>query len=198
MKKYKRRKILIDRPFQLKYMALLISLLLFHTLTVLAAVFGPTVYDLYSATTLEQKTEAARSILLFHKTMWPWIFAIIATFGVLSIFVTHKMAGPLFRIITDLRSIESGDYSIRITLRKGDELIELAEQINSISDKFNVSRNILIQKQELIARTLDEMKSEINAAVTDKSAALLLAGKIETELSGISALITPEKKTSTG
>jgi methyl-accepting chemotaxis protein len=176
MKKYKRKQYLVDRSFQFKYLALIICLLSIHTITVLAAVFGPTAYTLYSNATIEQKNEAAKSMLLLHSTIWPWIIAVMALFGLLSIFITHKTAGPLYRILSDLKDIEDGDYSARINLRKGDELTELSAQLNILIDKFNDSRKMLIEKNQAVIGKLAEMRLAVNSSPIDK---LKIEGFIE-------------------
>jgi len=187
--KIDRKKYLINRAFQLKYLTLIVSVLLLHTLMVLAAVFGPTVYSLYSDVPLAQKTEAARSILLLHQTIWPWILAVIGFFGAASIFITHKMAGPLFRIISDLKEIESGNYSTRINLRRGDELVELAYQINILADKFNTSRDAVIQRQAVVTGAIAELKLECNSATPDRHLTIKLVENIERETAEISSIL---------
>jgi signal transduction histidine kinase len=54
----------------------------------------------------------------------------------LSVFVSHKIAGPIYRTERDLDEIVKGDYARRIKLRDGDDLQELADGINKLLDHF--------------------------------------------------------------
>ncbi len=190
MKKYRRKKYLIDRPFQLKLLVMVISLLLIHTILVLAAVFLPTALVLYSNLPLERKNDAAKSILLFHKTIWPGIVAVIALFGYVSIFFSHKIAGPIYRIKMALREMAAGNYSNRITLRKGDELVDVAEHINALSEIINTSKTALNLNHGSVIEALAELKRELSAATPDKEAISALFEKIEAGNSEVSSILT--------
>jgi len=59
---------------------------------------------------------------------------------VASIFLTHKVAGPLVRIKRVLAQMGQGNFSQRIALRKGDELGDLAETINQLAQDLEHKR----------------------------------------------------------
>ncbi len=48
-----------------------------------------------------------------------------------TIYISHKIAGPIYHMLRIGRDIENGDYTARIFLRKGDEAHPLAEQMNA-------------------------------------------------------------------
>lgn len=48
-----------------------------------------------------------------------------------TIYISHKIAGPIYHMIRVGREIEGGNYRARIALRKGDEAHPLAEQLNA-------------------------------------------------------------------
>ncbi len=50
--------------------------------------------------------------------------------------LSHKMIGPLERLEDDLRKISNGDYSMRLQIRKDDDLRPIADAINKIIDKL--------------------------------------------------------------
>jgi len=59
------------------------------------------------------------------------LFSVISILGVLvlaigaaGIFVTHKVAGPIFKMRRHLREVAAGDLRVPSGLRKGDELVE--------------------------------------------------------------------------
>lgn len=55
---------------------------------------------------------------------------------IFSLLLSHKIAGPLSRIVQGIHRIGEGDFNVRIKLRRGDELLDLAEGINDIAIKI--------------------------------------------------------------
>ncbi len=56
---------------------------------------------------------------------------------VITLLVSHKIAGPLFRLETDITVIAKGDLTHTVHLRKGDQFRELAVDINQMTDRLN-------------------------------------------------------------
>jgi len=50
--------------------------------------------------------------------------------------LSHRLAGPVYRLEKDLQDIAKGNFSIRIKFRKKDELKSIAEGINRILDEM--------------------------------------------------------------
>jgi signal transduction histidine kinase len=48
--------------------------------------------------------------------------------------LTHRVAGPLVRIHGGLARLIRGDYAVQIRLRAGDELQDLAAQVNALAE----------------------------------------------------------------
>jgi signal transduction histidine kinase len=61
----------------------------------------------------------------------PIIFTLML---ILSVFTSHKIAGPIYRLEKELAEIAKGDYSRRIKLRANDDLHEIADGINKLLD----------------------------------------------------------------
>ncbi|MBL7068601.1 MAG: methyl-accepting chemotaxis protein [Candidatus Omnitrophica bacterium] len=53
------------------------------------------------------------------------------------IFLSHRIAGPLYRFESALRGLQSGDLSSRVRLRKTDQLAELESAMNEAVDKLD-------------------------------------------------------------
>ncbi len=51
--------------------------------------------------------------------------------------LTHRVAGPAYRIRTSLERIRAGDVAFRLTLRRGDCLRDVAEEVNRLLDWLN-------------------------------------------------------------
>ncbi len=50
--------------------------------------------------------------------------------------LTHRLIGPLERLEDDLKRISGGDYSVRLKLRKDDDLRPIADAVNDIIDRL--------------------------------------------------------------
>ena len=48
--------------------------------------------------------------------------------GLAGIVVTHKVAGPIYKMKKQLRALRKGDYEVPAPLRKGDELVDFFEE----------------------------------------------------------------------
>jgi nitrogen fixation/metabolism regulation signal transduction histidine kinase len=60
------------------------------------------------------------------------IFLIIIQIALLTVFFSHKLAGPLYRFEKACHNLIEGNYTERITLRKGDEMQNLAGLFNEM------------------------------------------------------------------
>lgn len=63
----------------------------------------------------------------------PPVVILLFVWGVI---LTHRFVGPLERLEDDLKKISKGDYSIRVQIRKDDDLRPVADVINDIVDKL--------------------------------------------------------------
>jgi len=54
------------------------------------------------------------------------------------IFLSHRIAGPLYRFESALRGLQSGDIASRVRLRRTDQLAELENVMNAAFDKLDV------------------------------------------------------------
>ena len=68
---------------------------------------------------------------------WIWIGVLLVSIGTfISIWVSRKIAGPLYRIEKDIESLLYGASSgVRVHLREGDHLQHLAELVNQLMER---------------------------------------------------------------
>ncbi|MBP7146216.1 MAG: methyl-accepting chemotaxis protein [Acidobacteria bacterium] len=126
----RRKKILIDG---LQYRLLGFNLLYFSVFVfaLLVALFGPLFVTLYSDTAgVHEKDRAALEFLALHARIWPAAILMALLFGVHATFVSHRIAGPLYRFRKVHEAVAAGDISQTVVLRKHDYLTEDAETIN--------------------------------------------------------------------
>ena len=155
----RRKKYYLNKKIQIKYAVLSIAMLIIYTLLLLIALFGPPILMFNSPDVpLAARAEAANSVLLINSYLWPGIGVIIFLFGAFSIFVTHKMVGPLYAIEKVIGRITDGVLSARVKLRKNDDLHELGQAMNRMLDK-----------QETTLSALNERFHAISSRLRDKS-----------------------------
>lgn len=59
----------------------------------------------------------------------------------ITIIYTHRMIGPTVTINRHIRALKKGRYSSRISLRKNDELKDLAAELNELAEILEQQRN---------------------------------------------------------
>jgi methyl-accepting chemotaxis protein len=169
-KNTKRRNFFIEKKFQTKYLLLTLLLLFFYTFIFIIIIFAPYMLTLYFDYPLAERAEASRTMLLLHGTIWPWIGGIILFFGAVSIFVSHKIAGPLYRIKRCLAQVTEGDLSVIIRLRKWDDLKDLAEHINTLIEALRTFVLTLRNDYDLLSDYITELEQRIESkALTEES-----------------------------
>jgi methyl-accepting chemotaxis protein len=168
MKSYKRRKFFIDKKLQTKYILLTMVMLLFYTMALVFVLFIPYILPLELGATMGEQVDAARMLLSLHKTVWPAIGVVIVVTGVMTIFVSHGVAGPVHRFKNVLAEVAAGNLNINVTLRKHDDLKDLAEAMNVViaelrgfvknlrDDHENLTKCIKILEQKLEEKTIDD------------------------------------------
>lgn len=151
MNKHRRRTYLIKTGLQLRYMGIIIS-----TMLLVAFGVGWVIYhtswsriantpDL-SLDKLSEIFDVVNSILL------RWVVVFIFAIAILSIFVSHKIAGPVYRLEETSKLIASGDLTHQIQLRQGDELQDLQEAFNQMSESL---RKMVAKDREVIEKLIE-------------------------------------------
>ena len=129
---YRRSHWLVDRGLQFRFVRAMLLVLLLMAAAAILGVYAALWLTLYSYELLSD----ASIVALFNTVSWTVVLELIVLVPIVSwlgIFLTHKIAGPLVRIRAALAEMEHGKFDIHITLRKGDALVDLAEDINRLA-----------------------------------------------------------------
>ena len=185
----KRRTYYIEKHFQTKHMLLTMLLLLTYTFAFIVMIFGPYMLTLYLDYPLAEKAEAARGLLLLHSKVWPGIGGIILLFGALSIFITHKIAGPLYRLKKSLAMIVEGNLDVKVKLRKGDDLKDLAEHFNMLAEELRTFVNTVSVDYDLLSGYILELEREIDAKMLTEESGRAIIHKVEANRKNIEAVL---------
>lgn len=163
MGRYKRRQYYIDKKLQTKYALLTILLLMIYTLLFAIILFTPYILGLSSNNTIEEQTRAARTLLNLHASVWPALGVVIVFLSGISVFITHKIAGPVYRFKKVLSEVADGNLDIAIKLRKRDDLQDLAEDMNGIIGELRNFVQVLQENHETMSTCIDELEDKINS-----------------------------------
>lgn len=134
---WRRKQLIIERGLQLRfarfvifYMLLCCFITAFIVFYSLFLVFSESLVNVYPQHRLPEIFSRAYMAFFWGLgIVVPLIFYGAITFS-------HRIAGPLPKIYQALRDIGQGKFETRVTLRKKDELRELAENINQMAQKL--------------------------------------------------------------
>ena len=150
--KYKRKVKLIKIKFQMRFV---IIMLLLMFLTGMVVSWGTYCLD---RAIINQLVE----VNVFKTLMISWV-ALLFVIGVgLSILVSHRVAGPIYRFEKIFDKLMEGDLNQKVFLRKNDELQELAEKINSV---IKLIRDEIVKGREnveLISKEIEKIDENIS------------------------------------
>jgi methyl-accepting chemotaxis protein len=163
MKSFRRRHFFIDKQLQTKYLLLTILLLLTYSLLFVILIFLPYMLPLHLDLPLADRAEAAKVLLVLHRSVWPPLVVVILLFSGLSILITHKIVGPLYHVKKVLHEMTEGKLDVRVTLRKGDDLQELADHVNQLSVMLSTSIAALKHNYDTLSGQIDELERQIEA-----------------------------------
>ncbi len=69
------------------------------------------------------------------------VVLIVPLLVIISILLSHRIAGPAYRIERTLREIGKGNLDVRISLRRDDELAGIANAVNDMVSDLKKSRS---------------------------------------------------------
>ena len=129
--KFKRR-ILVD-PMQYRLMAVGV----FHSLLIVVvfavALFAPLMIQIGTSDEYnEEVLAAAHQFMTLHSRVWPPLLCTLVILMLHSVLVSHKVAGPLYRLRHEFKLIGGGDIGRVIRIRKRDYLHKEAEALNAM------------------------------------------------------------------
>jgi methyl-accepting chemotaxis protein len=186
---HKRRNYFVEKIFQTKYMLMTVALLLVYSFIFIAIIFTPYVLTLNFDTTLMERTDAAKAILLLHGRIWPWVGGVVIFFAIVSIFISHNVAGPLFRMKRSIAQVADGDLSIVIRLRKWDDLHDFAEQINKLLDELRAFVTTLKTDHDFLSGYISDLEQKMAAKTLSEETGREIISKIQDRRKNIEAAL---------
>ena len=165
----RRRRYFIDKAFQTRFIIKFASLVVIAT-----AISGVIVYLLARATVT---TSFENSRLVIKSTadfILPSVLLasaiVIISIGfatiLVSLFASHRIAGPLYRLDKDLQEVTSGNLQMKFRLRKSDEMKKLAKSLNIMveslkADVVNIKKLFLDVEEALGTNNIELARSKL-------------------------------------
>ncbi|MCX5665922.1 MAG: hypothetical protein NT036_02595 [Candidatus Omnitrophica bacterium] len=155
----RRKNYFINRKFQAGFIIKFCILVIMGT-----AISGGVVYWM-SRSTVTSTFENSRLVIkstadfILPSVLLSGAFVVIAV-GIaaiaITLFTSHRIAGPLYRIEKDLEELSRGNLNVHFNLRKNDEIKVLADTLNDLAGLFK--RNILHAR-----KAISELEAALNA-----------------------------------
>ena len=166
---WRRRSFIMNRDFQLK---LLFASLLYVCLCLAvlgAGLFIPlfTELDQSGATPLKLR-QAANMVLYLHENFWPAVLLSLVLIGFLSIRTSHRIAGPLYRIILVLESLKKGTLPKPVHRRKGDHLEAEINITNQMIEGLRIHAGEIQKAQADLNNAIDACSKVIGQASSEE------------------------------
>jgi len=134
--KWRRKRFLVNRRYQLTMAFLAVALVLAVVILLNFSLFSSTMRETEAALSIAPQFEEylkAQDRAQFLLILLASIVFIIGVFLV-SLLETHKTAGAALNIRNRLDEIRTGNYRARVRLRKGDHLLELEDSFNRMAE----------------------------------------------------------------
>lgn len=190
MAKFNRKRYFIDKPLQTKYIVLTILMLLIYTLLFVLILIFPHILALSFDTPLAEQTEAAKTLLILHKSIWPALGIVILIMSGVSILITHKIAGPVYRFKQTLAEISEGNLDVTIKLREKDDLKDLAEELNDVISEFKGAVTTLQKNHDVISSCIEDLNVQIKNKQISRESGERLIKMMQTNQDNISHVLS--------
>ncbi len=188
---FRRRKYIIQKGLQFRYIGLVFGLALIASIVTGWTVFATGWYFLGEK--LASVYPQGRLIYVLRATNLALIRNLLLVsplIFILGLLFSHRIAGPVYRISKTLEEITKGNLGLKIKLREGDELVDLADMINNLTD--NINKTITSDKDIAIKieKDLEEIKKLISGQPCDCAKVSSLINSIQEKSKELSSSFT--------
>lgn len=105
----------------------------------------------------------------------------VAVVGYMAIHITHRMAGPMYSMVRELRRVKEGRWSGQMRLREGDELKLVVRNFNEMLVSLSHSASEDLESVDLVNRSIDQAIS--NGSQVDLTSAAQELDKLRERIS---------------
>jgi len=179
---WRRRNYFIKKELQGRY------IFSFFIFVICGGIIFTLIFSLLSANTLTVVYEdytlrigQTPLILLKEILSADWIFIVTAGLSVVivSMFLTHRFAGPMYRFEKSVEEMLRGNFDFQIRLRKKDEGKELAAMMNQLISTISSNFREMRQLTDTIELKLKDASESVRHIEQGKEASLSLTKAID-------------------
>jgi methyl-accepting chemotaxis protein len=189
-----RKKFLIQKGLQLKYVTfILLTVLGLSSLVVLTIHLSVWLALVQSGSTPQTQSIIAEimsnmNILFMFEVPLVLLISVFA-----AIMISHKVAGPVYRLQQAAKQVARGDLTSNVRLRRDDELQNLSSAFNSVIDNLQ----LLVAKDKKLITDLSEITDSLYNNLKDnkisQEEALVLIRKLNDLVGELKTLIMQYK-----
>ena len=156
--RFQRKTVLVKRSLQLKYIGMV-----FLSVLVASLIVGGDIYYSLSQVMLTECPSVTDRVVQFNVFIIAKVALYLALMLLISLYVSHRFAGPIYRFEKSCQSLGTGDLTHRVSLRTGDELMELQEEFNGMAAGLQA----LVQRDRNLATRLSDRVEELSRKAGD-------------------------------
>jgi sensor histidine kinase YesM len=147
METSRRKVILINPKFQISF----ITQIIYLSVVSITALYGANVWLFYKFSELGKEMGLPSDHIFFQfisaqKTQMNWTFlavsiVLLALLSIAGAVISHKVAGPIYRLCLHLKEIKDGSKVAPFSFRNDDYFQEIADHLNPVLDKITSEKN---------------------------------------------------------
>lgn len=180
MPRIKRRILIVKKGLQAKFIFLVTASVLFAVCLMgwdLYYTFGRDIVKDLMDPGLYELFQSIGRVLIAKLVLYMAVVAIVA------VFVSQKLAGPIYHFERSARRLGEGDLTHRVLLRKGDELMDLQDEFNHMAQSLQE----MVAKDRHLAERLSRQIAELTQAKDLSSEALQRLREFKAEVDHLTA-----------
>ena len=131
---------LVDKEYQFGLAWRMLGVFLLFFFIGIILVFAPSVYLLLTGVDIAELEPASLEFLILHHRIWPAVLFVIVGMFLYTLWLSHRIAGPIYRINFVLQTMLNGEYPNRVTLRQGDHFHPTAKLLEALSRQLAEKR----------------------------------------------------------
>ena len=166
---FKRRKYIVYGKLQLALMLISFSYVLLFCAVVGLFLFTSLLMELdKSSISSDNVLIAANQILYLYKKSWLALLLSLVAVGCHSIFISHRITGPIYRFNLIFKAIKEGVVPAPIQLRKYDYLYRETDNINQMLASLREKLAAIQEAQAHLNKSILNCKDTVNHLSTDE------------------------------
>ena len=159
-----RKNYFIDKDFQSKFIIKFCSIVIVSSLLIGVILFyssrGFTTVAMEGSRVIVKRTSDLILPIIIETLLLVTVFSAVWAI-LLTLFTSHKIAGPLYRLKKEIDNLKNGNLNANFRTRKSDQLQNLARSLTDMGE-------VLDKKHAELRKKLTELRVSLDKAVLDK------------------------------